>query len=118
MVTPPPVPVTVMVRVPVVAVEATMTCMAAVPAPGAAMEAGLKATFTPVPCPEAVKATAELKPPETVVVIFERAWPPRAMLNVLGAAARVNVPPVVPVTVRVTVVVSTVLPEVPFTVIG
>ncbi len=70
-VTPPPVPVIVIVRFPVVAVFATLICMVALPEPGAAIEAGLNLTVTPVPCPEAVKAIAELKPPETVVVILD-----------------------------------------------
>jgi len=39
-----------------------------VPEPGAAMEAGLKLTVTPVGWPVADKAMAELKPPETLVV--------------------------------------------------
>lgn len=47
-VTPPPVPVTVIVLSPVLAVEATVIRMVALPEPGAAMELGLKATVTPV----------------------------------------------------------------------
>ena len=39
--------------------------MVEVPEPGAAMDAGVKLTVTPVGCPVADKATAELKPPET-----------------------------------------------------
>ena len=39
------------------------------PEPGAAIDAGLKLTVTPVGAPEAVKATAPLNPPETVLVI-------------------------------------------------
>src|SRR5438067_1464421 len=41
------------------------------PEPGAAMELGLKLTVVPEGCPEAESATAELKPPETVVVMVE-----------------------------------------------
>jgi len=43
----PPVPVTVMEYVPATVVEATVMVMVEVPAPGAAMEAGPKATVTP-----------------------------------------------------------------------
>jgi len=116
-VTPPPVPVTVMVRVPVVAVVATRICIPACPDPGAGMVAGLKTTFTPVPCPEAVNAIAALKPPEMVVVIFEVPVAPRAIVNVLGEAVIAKVFVAV-VTVSVTVVVSVVLPDVPVTVMG
>jgi len=52
-------------------VEATVMVMVEVPEPGAAMEVGLKPTVTPVGWPVADKAIAELKPPETVVVIVE-----------------------------------------------
>jgi hypothetical protein len=45
--------------------------MVDVPEPGAAMDVGLKLTVTPAGWPLAVKATAEEKPPETVVVIVE-----------------------------------------------
>jgi hypothetical protein len=75
-VTPPPVAVTVTLRVPVVAVGATLICIPECPVPGAAMVLGLNVTFTPVPCPDAVNWMAELKPPEPVVVIFDRPVPP------------------------------------------
>ena len=116
-VTPPPVPVTVMVRVPVVAVFVTLICIVAWPEPGAAIEAGWKCTVTPDPCPDAVKAIAELKPPETVVVILDVPCPACLMVTLFGDAETVNDPPPVPVTVSVTVVVCTVLPAVPVTVI-
>jgi hypothetical protein len=41
------------------------------PVPGAAMAAVLRVSVTPVGWPLAVKAIAESKPPETVVVIVE-----------------------------------------------
>ena len=44
----PLVPVTVIVYVPVAAVEATAMVMVEAPEPGAAMDAGLKLTVTPV----------------------------------------------------------------------
>jgi hypothetical protein len=81
-----------------------------------AMEVGLKVTVTPLGCPEADRAIDELKPFEGVAVILLVPWPPGAMLTFVGFAARVKL--AVAVTVRVTVVVSVVLPEVPFTVIG
>lgn len=80
------------------------------------MELGLKLTVTLLGWPLAVKAMAESNPPEIVVVIVE--WPefPGLMLIDVGEALMVKLG-LVPVTVRETVVVSTVLPEVPFTVI-
>ena len=116
LVTPPPVPVMVMVRVPVVAFAATLICMAACPVPGAGMVEGLKRTKTLAPCPDAVKAIDELKPPVAVVATLTRPRPPRVMVIVLGLARSVKLP-VGPVTVRLTVVVAVVLPEVPVTVI-
>ena len=53
---------------PVGAVLDTVRLKSDVPEPGAAMEAGLKLTVTPVGWPVADKAMAESKPPETVVV--------------------------------------------------
>ena len=61
---------------PVAVVEATAILMLEVPEPGAAMEVGLKLTVTPVGWPLAVNATAELKPPETAVVIVDAPLPP------------------------------------------
>ena len=49
---------------------------------------------------------------------FAIAWPPGATLPFVGFTARVKLPPPDEVTVSVTVVVSTVAPAVPFTVIG
>ena len=54
---------------PVLAVLDTVRFISDVPEPGAAMEAGLKLTVTPAGWPLADKATAESKPPETVVVM-------------------------------------------------
>jgi hypothetical protein len=86
------------------------------PAPGAGMVLGLKLTVTLLGWPVADKAMAELKPPEIVVVIVE--WPELPGLTVIdvGDALMVKLG-AVPVTVRETVVVSLVLPEVPVTVI-
>jgi hypothetical protein len=57
-VTPPPVPLTVIVYVPVAAVEATAMPIVDVPEPGAAKDVGLKLTVTPVGWPVADKAIA------------------------------------------------------------
>jgi hypothetical protein len=46
---PPPTAVTVIVRVPVVAEEATLTVILDVPPPGAEIEVGLNDTVTPLP---------------------------------------------------------------------
>jgi len=113
-VTPPPVAVMVMVRFPSLAFLPARTVMVEVPEPGAAIELGLKVTPFDPPCPEADREIAELKPPETAVVIFVVPELPRATLIVAGEALTVKFG-LVPVTVSVTVVVSTVLPEVPVT---
>jgi len=86
------------------------------PEPGAGMELGLKLTVTLLGSPVADKAMAESKPPEIAVVMVE--WPefPASIVRDVGDALMVKLGDV-PVTVRETVVVSTVLPEVPFTVI-
>lgn len=115
-VTPPPVPVTVMVRPPSRAREPAFMVMVELPEPGAAMELGLKLTVTLLPIPEADKPTAELKPPEMVVVMVAVCEPPLATLTELGEAPMVKFGEA-PVTVSDTVVVSVVLPEVPWTVI-
>jgi hypothetical protein len=51
--------------------EATATVMVDVPEPGAAIDVGLKLAVTPFGWPVADKARAELKPPDTAVVIVE-----------------------------------------------
>ena len=101
---------------PVGAPLATLIVMVEVPAPGAAMDEGLKLTVTPLPCPCAFKLTIELKSPAIVVVIVVVPDFPRAMVTVLGDALIEKFGG--PVTVSVTVVVSVMLPEVPVTVIG
>lgn len=60
-----------MVYVPVAVVDATVKVTVDVPEPGAAIDAGLKPTVTPVGAPVEVSAMAELNPPETAVVIVE-----------------------------------------------
>ena len=116
----PPRPVTVMVWVPVRALRLTRIVIVEVPAPGAAIEAGLKLMETPSPSPEAESRIELLKPPLTAVVMVEVPVPEplREMLTEAGEALMVKFgfPPEL-VTVSETVVVSTVLPEVPVTVI-
>jgi len=108
-------PVMVIVRAPVRERLPTLTVIVDVPEPGAAIELGLKVTVLPLPCPVADNVIAELKPPEIFVVIVDVPELPRATLIDVGDALIVKLG-LVPVTVSVTVVVSTVLPEVPVTV--
>lgn len=105
----------VIVRLPVLARLLTVTVIFEVPEPGAAMELGLKLTVTPLPSPEADREIEELKPPETAVVIVEVPELLLATVIDVGEALMVKLG-LVPVTVRETVVVSVVLPEVPLTV--
>ena len=111
----PLVPVTVMVRVPVVARRLTVMVMVDEPVP--VIDVGLKPIVTLLPCPDADSETAELKPPLTVLVIVTVPEVLRRTVIDVGAAL-IEKPAVVLVTVSVTVVVCTVLPEVPVTVIG
>jgi len=107
---PVDVPVTVMLYVPVTVDEPTVIVMIEVPAP--LIEVGLKLTVTPVGWPVADKVIAELKPPVTVLLIVEPTELPCATETEAGAALMVKLG-VAPITVRETVVVSLVLPEVP-----
>ena len=61
---------------------------------------------------------AELKPLPIFAVIVEVPDAPLATVIALGEALRAKFPFAAAVTVRVTVVVSVVVPEVPFTVMG
>ena len=113
---PSPLPITVMAWVPRGAPFATLIDMVEVPEPGAAMDEGLKLTVTPLPCPEALRVIGELKSPAIVVVIVVVPVFPWRMVTELGDALMEKFGG--PVTVRVTVVVSVVLPAVPVTVMG
>ena len=113
----PPVPLIVIVCVPARVLRDTVMLIVDVPDPGAGIGLGLKLTVTPDGTPLADKVIDELKPPETVVVIVECPVPPGATVIDDGESLIVKFG-LVPVTVSVTVVVSTVLPEVPVTVIG
>lgn len=56
--------------------DPTVSVIVEDPDPGAAIDAGLNATVVPVGSPEALRATAELKLPETVVVTVLLPWAP------------------------------------------
>lgn len=109
----PLVPVTVMVWFPTAALRPTVMVIVDVPAP--VMLEGLKETELALPWPEAERVIAELKPPVAELVIVTWPEPRRAIETDVGFALSEN-PAFVPVTVSETVVVSTVLPEVPVTV--
>jgi hypothetical protein len=109
----PLLPETVMVWFPSAALLPTVMVIVDVPLP--VIEAGLKEAEFWLPCPEAESATDELKPPVAVEVMVTLPEPLRAMLIVVGDAL-IEKPGVTPLTVRLTVVVSTVLPDVPVTV--
>src|ERR1700683_1376765 len=87
-----------------------------VPEPGAAMDGGVKVTGAPLGWPLADKAIAELKPPETAVVIVDVPLLPCTTETAVGAAEMVKLGLAVAVTVSETPVVSVVLTEVRVTV--
>jgi len=90
-VTPPPMPVMVIMYVPVAVVDATAKVIVELPEPGAAIDVGLKLTVTPVGWPDADKATAELKPSNTVVVTVDVPLLPCITDTELGDAEMVKV---------------------------
>ena len=94
-----------------------LTRMVIVEVPAPVIEVGLKLMVTRLPCPDADNAIAELNPPLTVEVMVTVPEVPRVTVIEEGDALMEN-PAAVPVTVSVTVVVWTVLPEVPVTVMG
>ena len=92
--------------------------MAEVPEPGAAIDAGVKLTVTPVGCPVADKATAELNPPEIATVTVDEPLLPCSTDTEPGDAEMVKSGVVAGVTVNVTVVECISPPPEPVTVIG
>ena len=82
----PPVAVMVMLWLPVAALRLALTVMVEVPPPGAAMDLGLKEMVSPDTFPDADNLTAELKLPDTVVVMVEVAEPLRATERDAGEA--------------------------------
>jgi hypothetical protein len=105
-----------MVWVPELARELTVSLRVDVPVP--VMDGGLKLAVTLLGRPLADKVTAELNPPETVLVIVEVPELPLDTVTEVGEALRVKLALAGAVTVRVTVVVLTVDPAVPVMVIG
>lgn len=89
-VTLPPVPVTVMLYVPVAVEDPTVMFMVALPDPPVIVDDGLKPIVTPEGAPEADRATSELNPPTTVLVIVELPAPPCATETLAGEAARLK----------------------------
>ena len=101
---------------PVLALRETVSVKFYEPEPGAAMEVGLKLPVTPEGRPVADKATAALKPPETVVVTTTYPlWPRRSEPDV-GETEMVKAPLPGAVTVSETVAVCVTPPPVPVTV--
>lgn len=80
------------------------------------IDVGLKLMETPLPAPEADKLIDELNPPLAAALRIEVPELPRETVSDEGDALRVKLA-VVPVTDTVNVVVSTVVPEAPVTVI-
>ena len=103
---------------PVAVVEATTIDMVELPKPGAAMDAGLKLTVTPVGCPVADKATAELNPPEMARAMVDEPLLPCTTDTEAGAAEMLKSGVPAGFTVSVTVVLRIRLPPEPVTVIG
>lgn len=103
---------------PVFAVLATVRLKCEVPDPGATIGFGLKLAVTPAGTPFALSEIAELNPPETVVVTTAYPLCPWSRDPEVGETEMVKAGDAGGVTVSVTVVDSTVLPEVPVTVRG
>ena len=102
---PPPVAVMVIVRFPIEAFLPARMVIVDLPDPGAAMELGLKVIVCPLPCPEAERVIAELKPPETAVVIVDVPDEPLVTVIEVGEAETLKFADTPPVTVSETVAV-------------
>src|SRR5581483_408126 len=102
-VTPPPLAVTVTFDVPTAAVLLAVNVSVELPPPGAAIEAGLKLAVTPAGKPEAERATAELKPPLTVVEMAVLPELPCVTDKLAGDAASVKLGDAAALMVRATV---------------
>ncbi len=103
---------------PVLAVRATVNVRRDVPDPGAAIEAGLKLPVTPDGKPDAESAIAELNPPLNDVVTVTYPLCPWISDPEVGETEIAKLAATGAVTVRFTVVVSIVLPDVPVIVMG
>jgi hypothetical protein len=104
--------------VPAAVVEATARVNVDVPEPGAAMDVGLKLAVTPVGAPDAVRAIAALKPPDTAVVTVETPLLPCTTETAVGEAASVKAGLAAAVTESDIVADSVRPPPVPVMVIG
>ena len=97
----------------------TLSVMVEDPEPGAAIDTGLNVAVVPLGSPVALRAIAELKPPEptVLIVVVNVLFPlvPWGTENEFGEAVMVNAP--TGVTVRETVAVCVVPPPVPVMVI-
>jgi MinD-like ATPase involved in chromosome partitioning or flagellar assembly len=82
---PPPEPLTTTLYVPGAAVAPTEIVKVEAPEPGAAIDAGLKLAVAPAGKPEVETETAELKLPDTVVVIVVAPEPPAVTARLDGA---------------------------------
>ena len=89
--------------------------MFAVPEPGAAMDAGVKLTVTPVGCPVADKATGELNPPEMATVTVDLPVSPSTVTEP-GEATMVKSGGATPIPLRLTLGLAEVIPSEPLTV--
>ena len=103
---------------PVAVVVATAMVMVEAPDPGAAMDEGLKLTVTPVGCPVADKATAELNPPEIATVTVDEPLLPCTTGTEVGDPEIVKSGVAAAFTVNMTVAVRIRPPPEPVTVIG
>ena len=103
---------------PAVVVEATARVNVDEPDPGAAMDVGFNVAVTPVGWPDAVNAIAELKPPETAVVMVEVPLLPCATETDVGEAVSVKALTGAEVTVREMVAVWVMLSPDPLTVMA
>src|ERR1017187_1807996 len=104
---PPPVPVTTMLKVPVVALRFTVMFIVELPFPPV-IEDGLKPIEVPLLCPDADNEIDEILPCMTAVVILEEPEELLEMLSDVGFAEMLKFDGAA-VTVRVTVVVATVV---------
>ena len=89
---PPPVAVTVTVRVPGGALRVAETWTVAVPDPGAAIELGLTVAAMPAPLPEVESEMGELKLPEIAVDTVVCADELRATVSEVEPAESVKPP--------------------------
>jgi hypothetical protein len=116
-VTPPPVAVIVSVYVFAAAPDPTAISNAEVPEPGAGMVLGVKVAVMFLPRPDMDNVTAESNPPETMVVTLAVLELP-IRIPIVGGKIPTLMAGISAITVKVNVVVCTMLPDVPVIVIG